>query len=86
MKWFDSLPPRSVSCFDDLAKGFLIRFFIQKDKAKHALSFLGVKQKVGESLEAYMKKFNKACLDIQNLLTKATIMGLVNGLKEGPFS
>ncbi|KAL4337491.1 hypothetical protein AHAS_Ahas12G0115500 [Arachis hypogaea] len=55
MKWFDSLPPRVVTCFDDLGKSFLTRFSIQKDKVKHAPSFLGVKQKVGEFQRVYME-------------------------------
>ncbi|XP_016192818.1 uncharacterized protein LOC107633732 [Arachis ipaensis] len=86
MKWFGSLPPRSVSSFDDLSRKFLIRFSIQKDKVKHAPSLLGVKQEVGEPLRDYIKRFNKACLEIQDLPTEAIIMGLVNGLREGPFS
>ncbi|XP_025631324.1 uncharacterized protein [Arachis hypogaea] len=86
MKWFDNLPPRSITSFDDLARKFLTRFSIQKDKTKHAPSLLGVKQEVGETLRDYMERFNKACLEIQNLPTKAMIMGIVNGLKEGPFS
>ncbi|XP_072077934.1 uncharacterized protein [Arachis hypogaea] len=86
MKWFDSLPPRSVTSFDDLSRKFLMRFSIQKDKVKHAPSLLGVKQEVGELLRDYMERFNKACLKIQVLPTEAVIMGLVNGLREGPFS
>ncbi|XP_015943634.1 uncharacterized protein LOC107468787 [Arachis duranensis] len=82
MKWFDNLPPRSVTSFDDLSHKFLMRFSIQKDKVKHTSSLLGVKQEVGELLE----RFNKACLEIQDLPTEAVIMGLVNGLREGPFS
>ncbi|MED6131922.1 hypothetical protein PIB30_014634 [Stylosanthes scabra] len=34
-------------------------FSIQKEKVKHAPSLLGVKQKEGESLRAYMERFNK---------------------------
>ncbi|XP_057755651.1 uncharacterized protein LOC130974822 [Arachis stenosperma] len=33
-----------------------------------------------------MERFNRACLDIQNLPTEAAIMGLINGLREEPFS
>ncbi|XP_025679621.1 uncharacterized protein [Arachis hypogaea] len=33
-----------------------------------------------------MERFNKACLEIQDLPTKAVIMGLVNALREGPSS
>ncbi|XP_057730525.1 uncharacterized protein LOC130945845 [Arachis stenosperma] len=86
MKWFDSLSPRSVTTFDDLARKFLTRFSIQKDKVKHASSLLEVKQEIGESLRDYVERFNKACLDIQNFSTEAVIMGLVNGLREGLFS
>ncbi|KAL4306202.1 hypothetical protein AHAS_Ahas16G0154700 [Arachis hypogaea] len=83
MKWFDSLPPRSVTNFDDIARKFLTQFSIQKDKVKHAPSLLGVKQEVGESLRDYMERFNMACLEIQNFPMEAVIMGLVNGLREG---
>jgi len=86
IRWFDNLPPKSISSFDDLAKKFLARFSIQKDKAKHAPSLLGIKQGDRESLRNYMERFNKTCLDIQNLPTEAAIMGLINGLREGPFS
>ncbi|XP_072078088.1 uncharacterized protein [Arachis hypogaea] len=86
MKWFDSLLPRSVTSFDDLSHKFLMRFSIQKDKVKHAPSLLGTKQEIGEPLRDYMERFNKACLEIQDLPTEAVIMGLVNGLREDPFS
>ncbi|XP_072076533.1 uncharacterized protein [Arachis hypogaea] len=86
MKWFDGLPPRSVTSFDDLSRKFLMRFSIQKDKVKHASNLLRVKQEVGESLKDYIERFNKACLKIQDLPTEAVIMGLVNGLREGLFS
>ncbi|XP_057740198.1 uncharacterized protein LOC130957352 [Arachis stenosperma] len=33
-----------------------------------------------------MERFNKVCLDIQSLPTEAAIMGLINDLREGPFS
>ncbi|XP_057733871.1 uncharacterized protein LOC130949059 [Arachis stenosperma] len=86
MKWFDSLPPRSVTSFDDLLRKFLMRFSIQKDKVKHASNLLVIKQEVEEPLRDYIERFNKAFLEIQDLPTEAVIMGLVNGLREGPFS
>ncbi|XP_015933205.1 uncharacterized protein LOC107459494 [Arachis duranensis] len=86
MKWFDNLPPRLVTCFDNSVRKFLTRFSIQKDKAKHAPSLLGVKQEIRETLRDYMERFNKALLEIQNLPIEAVIMGLVNGLKEMSFS
>ncbi|XP_057761514.1 uncharacterized protein LOC130981815 [Arachis stenosperma] len=33
-----------------------------------------------------MERFNKTCMDIQSLPTEAAIMGLINGLREAPFS
>ncbi|XP_016173833.1 uncharacterized protein LOC107616385 [Arachis ipaensis] len=82
MKWLDNLPPRSVTGFDDLARKFLTRFSIQKNKVKHAPSLLEVKQEVRAKLRDYMERFNKACLEIQNLPTETVIMGLVNCLKK----
>ncbi|XP_015959937.1 uncharacterized protein LOC107483831 [Arachis duranensis] len=86
IKWFDSLPVRPITSLDNLTKKFLARFSIQNDKTKHAPSLLGIKQGDRKSLRSYMKRFNKACLDIQNLPTEAAIMGLINSLREGPFS
>ncbi|XP_015960822.1 uncharacterized protein LOC107484795 [Arachis duranensis] len=86
IKWFDSLLLRSITSFDDLAKKFLARFSIQKDKTKHTPSLLGVKQGDWESLRSYMERFDKAFLDIQNLPIEAAIMGLINNLWEGPFN
>ncbi|KAL4313724.1 hypothetical protein AHAS_Ahas15G0013700 [Arachis hypogaea] len=48
IRWFDSLPPKSISSFDDLAKKFLARFFIQEDKAKHAPSLLESSKEIGK--------------------------------------
>ncbi|XP_057760646.1 uncharacterized protein LOC130981024 [Arachis stenosperma] len=69
-----------------MAKKFLARFSIQKDKAKHAPSLLGIRQGERKTLRNYMERFNKTCMNIQNLPTEAAIMGLINGLREGPFS
>ncbi|KAL4356909.1 hypothetical protein AHAS_Ahas09G0133800 [Arachis hypogaea] len=30
MKWFDNLPPRSVTCFNDLSRKFFTRFLVHK--------------------------------------------------------
>ncbi|XP_015955106.1 uncharacterized protein LOC107479488 [Arachis duranensis] len=86
IKWFDNLPPRSITSFDNLTKKFLARFSIQKDKTKHAPRLLGIKEGDREILCSYMERFNKACLNIHNLPTEAAIMGLINGLRDRPFS
>ncbi|XP_016207289.1 uncharacterized protein LOC107647755 [Arachis ipaensis] len=86
MKWFDNLPPKSLTSFDDMARKFMTQFSNRKDKTKHAPSLLGVKQEVEKILRDYIERFNKACLEIQSLPTEAIIIGLVNGLREGPFS
>ncbi|KAL4330083.1 hypothetical protein AHAS_Ahas13G0364600 [Arachis hypogaea] len=80
IKWFDNLPPRPISSFDNLAKKFLARFSIQKDKTKHTPSLLGIKQGDREILRSYMERFNKICLDIQSLPTEVAIMGVINGV------
>ncbi|XP_057760815.1 uncharacterized protein LOC130981222 [Arachis stenosperma] len=85
IKWFENLPPRSITSFDDLTKKFLSRFSIQKDSQTCSKSTRN-QTRGKESLRNYMERFNKACLDIQNLSTEAAIMGLINGLRKGPFS
>ena len=67
LKWFNSLPLRSVTRFLDLSSKFLSHFTIRKFKLKSIASLLGLYQQPNESMRSYLERFNAKCLLVEDL-------------------
>lgn len=52
--WFTRLPPRSISCFDELAMKFIEQFRIHTTRPKDVMSLSSATQAPGELLKAYL--------------------------------
>jgi len=50
------------------------------------MSLLNVKQEKGESLRAFMDRFNKVCMGIRNLMPEIAIHHLVSAIRQGRFT
>nr|XP_023927981.1 uncharacterized protein LOC112039343 [Quercus suber] len=62
--WFSKLPASSIKNFEQLSDSF-IHHFIGGQRHKRPTSYLlTIRQQEGESLRDYMKRFNKAVLEI----------------------
>nr|XP_023900975.1 uncharacterized protein LOC112012832 [Quercus suber] len=62
--WFSKLPASSIENFEQLFNSFVCHF-ISKQRHKRQTSYLlKVRQQEGESLGDYVKRFNKAVLEI----------------------
>ena len=55
--WFDELPEESIDGFKDLTKAFLAYFMQQKRHVKDPVEIHNIKQKDGETIEEFMKRF-----------------------------
>nr|GEV97690.1 reverse transcriptase domain-containing protein [Tanacetum cinerariifolium] len=55
--WFDELPPESINSYKDLKAAFLAYFMQQKKYVKDPLEIHNIKQKDGETIEDFMKRF-----------------------------
>nr|GEX44838.1 reverse transcriptase domain-containing protein [Tanacetum cinerariifolium] len=55
--WFDELPPESVNSYKDLKAAFLAYFMQQKKHVKDHVEIHNIKQKDGETIEDFMKRF-----------------------------
>ncbi|GJU17467.1 reverse transcriptase domain-containing protein [Tanacetum coccineum] len=55
--WFDELPPESIDSFKELRKKFLAHYLQQKRYTRYPVELHHVKQKEGESTEAFLKRF-----------------------------
>nr|GEU95500.1 reverse transcriptase domain-containing protein [Tanacetum cinerariifolium] len=55
--WFDELPPGSIDGYKDLKAAFLTYFMQQKKYVKDPVEIHNIKQKDGETIEDFMKRF-----------------------------
>ncbi|GKC80228.1 reverse transcriptase domain-containing protein, partial [Tanacetum coccineum] len=55
--WFDELPPESIDGYKDLKAAFLAYFMQQKKYVKDPVKIYNIKQRDGETIEEFMKRF-----------------------------
>ncbi|GJV58276.1 reverse transcriptase domain-containing protein [Tanacetum coccineum] len=55
--WFDELPPESIDGYKDLKAAFLAYFMQQKKYIKDPVEIHNIKQRDGETIEEFMKRF-----------------------------
>ncbi|GKV19153.1 hypothetical protein SLEP1_g29446 [Rubroshorea leprosula] len=82
---YHKLPKHSIDSYSQLAKLFSNKFASQREIKRMATELMQVHQKEGESLRDYMQRFNKATLDIDNVLDTICLSALLHGLKRGRF-
>ena len=85
LKWFNSLPSRSIYKFLDLQSRFLAHFMTRKFKPKPVTSLLGLSQQQGEPLWDFLERFNTKTLLVEELETQVAVLRLLNGLRYGAF-
>ena len=84
LKWFNSLPSRSINKFLDLQSHILTYFTTRLFKPKPVTSLLGLFQRQGELLWDFLERFNAEILLVEELETQA-IITLLNGLRPRAF-
>ncbi|GKA59089.1 reverse transcriptase domain-containing protein [Tanacetum coccineum] len=60
--WFDELPPESIDSFKDQRKKFLTHYLQQKRYTRDPVELHHVKQREGESTEAFMERYTSESL------------------------
>jgi hypothetical protein len=84
--WFRKLPPKSITCFDDLGRKFVTQFLAGCKRKKPYGQLMAMRQKEGESLKDYVARFNQAKLTVDNPTEEMVYAALYQGLRvEGPL-
>ncbi|KAK3005534.1 LOW QUALITY PROTEIN: hypothetical protein RJ639_016374 [Escallonia herrerae] len=65
--WFKYLQPRSIYSFGQLSNLFQKHFISSRSRRKNSASLLNIVQKKNESLACFLRRFNVATLEIDNL-------------------
>ncbi|MQL98827.1 hypothetical protein Taro_031543 [Colocasia esculenta] len=81
--WFESLPTGSISSFHQLKKSFRDNFLGGRSQPRTAVSLLSVRQKKGEALWDYVKRFWIEALRIPRLDVPLATSALIQGTRDG---
>ncbi|KAK3005410.1 hypothetical protein RJ639_016400 [Escallonia herrerae] len=79
--WFKSLQPRFVYSFGQLSDLFQKHFVSSRCRRKNSVSLLNVVQEKNESLAFFLRRFNAATLEIDNLDESVKYTAFLRGLQ-----
>ena len=83
--WFSWLTPNSISTFKELNAQFTAHFIGGHRYKKSMACLISIKQREDEILRAYISRFNKEELLIDEADDKILVETFTNGLKKGKF-
>ena len=83
--WFSQLAPNSISTFKELSAQFTMNFISGHRYKKSTACLMSIKQREEETLRAYISRFNKEALSIDEADDNILVAAFTNGLKEGKF-
>ncbi|KAK8942820.1 hypothetical protein KSP39_PZI009367 [Platanthera zijinensis] len=81
--WFHQLPASSIYNFEDLHRGFLLRFSTSKKRKKEAECLFAVRQRQDETLGHYVDRFQEDILLVQEVPGYALMLAFTLGLRPG---
>nr|GEV04164.1 reverse transcriptase domain-containing protein [Tanacetum cinerariifolium] len=78
--WFDELPPESIDGYKDLRVAFLAYFMQQKKYVKDLMEIHNIKQRDGETIEDFIKRFKIETRRIKGAPECMRIFGFMHGV------
>nr|GEX69575.1 reverse transcriptase domain-containing protein [Tanacetum cinerariifolium] len=78
--WFDEFPPESIDGYKDLKAAFLAYFMQQKKYIKDPVEIHNIKQRDGETIEDFMKRFKIKTGRIKGAPECMRIFGFMHGV------
>ena len=83
--WFNKLESESIGSFVQLSRVFIDHFIGGQRRGRLPIHLLNVKQMEGESLRAYVHRFNKEAMQIDRPKEDVTLTAFMAGLRKGDF-
>ncbi|GJW75746.1 reverse transcriptase domain-containing protein [Tanacetum coccineum] len=78
--WFDDLPQESINSYDELKKAFLENYLQQKKCIKDLVEIHNIKQRDGESMEEFVRRYKLECRDVKGAPECMKILGFMYGI------
>ena len=76
------LKPDTIFSFDQMSHQFAAHFVSSRCPWRGSESLINIKQREGESIRAYVNRFNVAALEVRNLDQSVAMAALKGGLQE----
>nr|GEU56423.1 reverse transcriptase domain-containing protein [Tanacetum cinerariifolium] len=76
--WFDDLSKESIDSYDDLKKVFLENYLQQKKCIKDLVKIPNIKQRDGESMEEFVRRYKLECRDVKGAPECMKISGFMH--------
>ena len=83
--WFSRLTPNSINTFKELSALFISHFIGGHQYKKSTAYLMNIKQQEDETLRAYITRFNKEALSINEADDKIFVAAFTSGLGKGKF-
>uniref|UniRef100_A0A2N9IUA0 Uncharacterized protein n=1 Tax=Fagus sylvatica TaxID=28930 RepID=A0A2N9IUA0_FAGSY len=83
--WFNKLESESIGSFVQLSRAFIDHFIGSQRRGRPPTHLLSVKQMEGESLKAFVHRFNEEAMKIDRLKEDVTVTAFMAGLRKGDF-
>ncbi|GJU05960.1 reverse transcriptase domain-containing protein [Tanacetum coccineum] len=78
--WFDDLPQESIDSYDDLRKAFLENYLQQKKCIKDPVEIHNIKQRDGESMKEFERRYKLECKDVKGAPEFMKIFEFMHGI------
>uniref|UniRef100_A0A2N9H0M9 Uncharacterized protein n=1 Tax=Fagus sylvatica TaxID=28930 RepID=A0A2N9H0M9_FAGSY len=83
--WFNKLESESIGSFVQLSHAFIDHFIGSQRRGRPPTHLLSVKQMEGESLRAFVHRFNEETMKIDRPKEDVTVTAFMAGLRKGDF-
>uniref|UniRef100_A0A2N9EMQ6 Uncharacterized protein n=1 Tax=Fagus sylvatica TaxID=28930 RepID=A0A2N9EMQ6_FAGSY len=83
--WFNKLESESIGSFVQLSRAFIDHFIGSQRRGRPPTHLLSVKQMEGESLRAFVHRFNEEAMKIDRPKEDVTVTAFMAGLRKGDF-
>ncbi|XP_030948930.1 uncharacterized protein LOC115972828 [Quercus lobata] len=83
--WFSRLTPNSINTFKELSAQFTSHFIGGHRYKRSTACLMSIKQREDETLRAYITRFNKEALSIDEADDKILVAAFTSGLRKGKF-
>ena len=81
--WFSRLTPSSINTFKELSAQFTSHFIGGHQYKRSTACLMSIKQREDETLRAYITRFNKEALSIDETGDKILVAAFTSGLRKG---
>nr|AAV24920.1 putative polyprotein [Oryza sativa Japonica Group]AAV59364.1 unknown protein [Oryza sativa Japonica Group] len=84
--WYFNLPANSIYSWEQLRDVFVLNFRGTYEEPKTQQHLLGIRQRQGESIREYMRRFSQAWCQVQDITEASVINAASAGLLEGELT